>query len=175
MVYLPGCFPLLPAPAATAAAATAAIATPTATTTAPAPIPATTTTTTTTTTTAVVASRRPNCDSCRRRKGLRLPICDSCRSCRGSVSLTVTAGEVAEAHAPKLRQQLESAGVANSTWKKLLNHRWSDSVRKRCKYCAKRRCRQEGFNTCLKPEVQHLPSIKTKDASCTWGGARRHP
>ena len=63
------CFPLLPAPAATAAAATAAIATPTATTTAPAPIPATTTTTTTTTTTAVVASRRPNCDSCRRRKG----------------------------------------------------------------------------------------------------------
>ena len=40
-------------------------------------------------------------------QGLRLPICDSCISSRGSLASTVTAGEVAEAQTPKLRQKLE--------------------------------------------------------------------
>ena len=40
-----------------------------------------------------------------KRRGLRLPICDSCNRCRGSLSVTVTAGEV-KLH-PTLRQQLE--------------------------------------------------------------------
>ena len=70
---------------------------------------------------------------------LRLPICDSC----SSVSLTVTTGEVAEAHAPNLRQQLElqtRRGRNCATTGARI-------VRRRCKYRAKRRCCQEGFNT----------------------------
>ena len=86
--------------------------------------------------------------------GLRLRICISSR---GSLASTVTAGEVAEARAPKLRQQLElqirRGRNCQTTGGRI--------VRKHCKYRGTRRCCQPG--------AQHF-DIKNKDASCTWEG-----
>ena len=96
-------------------------------------------------------------------QGLRLPICDSGIGSRGSLASTVTAGEVAEAQAPKLRQQLElqirRGRNCQTTGGRI--------VRKHCKYRGTRRCCQEGLNT-PKPGAEHLLNIKNKDASCTW-------
>ena len=76
-------------------------------------------------------------------QGLRPPICDSCISSRGSFASTVTTGEVAEAQAPKLRQQLElqirRGRNCQTTGGRI--------VRKHCKYRGTRRCCQEGLNT----------------------------
>ena len=76
-------------------------------------------------------------------QGLRLTICDSCISSRGSLASTVTAGEVAEAQAPKLRQQLElqirRGRNCQTTGGRI--------VRKHCKYRGTSRCCQEGLNT----------------------------
>ena len=76
-------------------------------------------------------------------QALRLPICDSCISSRGSLASTITAGEVAEAQAPKLRQQLElqirRGRNCQTTGGRI--------VRKHCKYRGTRRCCQEGLNT----------------------------
>ena len=86
----------------------------------------------------------------------RLANCDSCRRCRGSGSLSVataevaeahlphtSAGEVAEAQAPKLRQQLElqtrRGRNCQTTGGRI--------VRKRYMYRAKCRCCQECLNT----------------------------
>ena len=73
-------------------------------------------------------------------QGLRLPICISSR---GSLASTVTAGEVAEAQAPKLRQQLElqirRGRNCQTTGGRI--------VRKHCKYRGTRRCCQEGLKT----------------------------
>ena len=73
-------------------------------------------------------------------QGLRLPVCISSR---GSLASTVTAGEVAEAQTPKLRQQLElqirRGRNCQTTGGRI--------VRKHCKYRGTRRCCQEGLNT----------------------------
>ena len=102
------------------------------------------------------------CDSCRscrcsialypiQMQGLRLPICDICISSRGSLASTVTAGEVAEAQARKLRQQLElqvrRGRNCQTTGGRI--------VRKHRKYRATGRCCQE-VSTLPEPGAQHL-------------------
>ena len=76
-------------------------------------------------------------------QGLRLPICDFCISSRGSLASAITAGEVAEAQAPKLRQQLElqirRGRNCQTTGGRI--------VRQHCKYRGTRRCGQEGLKT----------------------------
>ena len=76
-------------------------------------------------------------------QGLRLPIRDSCISSRGSLASAVTAGDVAEAQAPNLRQQLElqiRRGRNCQTTRGRI-------VQKHCKYRGTRRCCQEGLRT----------------------------
>ena len=73
-------------------------------------------------------------------QGLRLPVCISSR---GSLASTVTAGEIAEAQAPNLRQQLElqirRGRNCQTTGGRI--------VRKHCKYRGTHRRCQEGLKT----------------------------
>ena len=102
-------------------------------------------------------------------QGLRLPICDSCISSRGSLASTVTAGEVAEAQAPKLRQQLalqiRRGRNCQTTGGRI--------VRKHCKYRGTSRCCQEGLNT---TKTWSATSSKHQKQRCQlyMGEARQH-
>ena len=95
-------------------------------------------------------------------QGLRLPVCISSR---GSLASTVTAGEIAEAQAPNLRQQLElqirRGRNCQTTGGRI--------VRKHCKYRGTRRRCQEGLKTPKNLE-RNIFDIKNKDASCMWEG-----
>ena len=103
-------------------------------------------------------------------QGLRLPICDSCISSRGSLASTVTAGEVAEAQAPKLRQLLElqirRGRNCQTTGGRI--------VRKHCKYRVQHVGVANNLNT---PQTWSTTSSKHQKQRCQLyvGGSRQHP